>query len=337
MAGSCAAPGAPVAELTDVTLPEGAGDGSPLATAAGSSFTRVPVALDGLLAAPHAVLVQTSGTDPAPLACGAVGGVPTETGALVIGLREVNGSAYAGIAFLAPDDERGGSSVSLFLAPSRLLPAAGAGQGEDGPPTPPPTPGAMLVTGSDGAAVVVVLPTAPPTVTLVPTVTETPTVTPSPTVTPTPTATVPPTVTMTPTVTSTATATPTTTPTATPTVTPTPAPDYGAMEAVLTDSGVEMPSWVGAGPVAITVSNEGEQVHGLTITGENGEVFGLAANLGPRQRTTLIINLPPGVYTATDPATGASLEIVAVVEADTPTPTERPATEGTPEAEEPAA
>jgi hypothetical protein len=310
IAGSCDQRGERVERLTDATLPQGAAEGADAATIAASSFTRIPQTLDELLASPHAIVVG-GGNDRAPLACGTVGGVVNDIGALVIGLREVDDSAQSGIAFIAPDTERGGSSISLFLAQSRIvLPTA----------TPTPVPGATVVIGSDGQPVVVIRPTSPPTVTLVPTVTETPTITPSPTVTETPTVTQVPTNTMTPTITPTSTATPTITPTPTATMTPTPPPDYGALEAKLSGKGIEMPVWIGAGPVSITITNEGEQIHGFVITGENGASFGLAEDLAPKQKKTLLLNLPQGKYTVTDPATGNTLAIEAVIEIDTPTP-----------------
>lgn len=326
-AGGCDAPGQTIQNLTDATIPQGTAKGSGAATTAASSFTRIPQTVADLVATPHAITVSWGDDGSALLACGTVGGVPTDIGALVIGLREVDNSDHAGIAFISPDAERGGSSVSLFVAPSRIIiPTETA--------TPQVIPGATVVIGSDGVPVMVIPPTAPPTVTLVPTVTETPTITPSPTVTETPTVTQTSTVTMTPTVTPTVTPTPLATPTATATITPTPAPDYGAFTATLTDAGIEMPVWIGAGPVSIEITNEGGQIHGFVITGANGETYGLAEDLAPKQRKTLNLNLPSGSYTVTDPKGGATLQIEAVVEVDTPTPLPVDENAATPEAED---
>jgi len=121
-----------VAPLNDLTAPggEGVGQADP-AVAAESSFTSVPLALDAILADDHAVNVHLSqeaiGTY---LACGEVGGVVGEDGSLVIGLREVDGSGFAGIAFLAPGADGASTGVSVFIAEG-LAGGAGTGAADD--------------------------------------------------------------------------------------------------------------------------------------------------------------------------------------------------------------
>ncbi|MGI9252759.1 MAG: hypothetical protein ACR2J8_03365, partial [Thermomicrobiales bacterium] len=125
--GDCDAIGATVEQLTDATYPTGDHAGTASAIVAETSFTRVNASLEAILGAPHAVVVLTSADDPTALSCGEVGGIEDELGALIIGLRETGMSNYAGIAFIAPDTETGGSSISLFVAP-------------DSDPNAPPTP-----------------------------------------------------------------------------------------------------------------------------------------------------------------------------------------------------
>ncbi|MFM9108096.1 MAG: hypothetical protein ACKOWF_15520, partial [Chloroflexota bacterium] len=164
--GPCDAIGGTVATLTDATFPEGQRSGATDAIVAETSFTRLPLSLDDILAAPHAVAVLAGPGDASLLSCGEIGGVEDELGALIIGLREESGSGYAGIAFIAPDAETGGASISLFVAPDF---------DPDASPTATPLPTATatpygpstVVIGSDGAPLTVYLPTPPPTATAI--------------------------------------------------------------------------------------------------------------------------------------------------------------------------
>ena len=54
------------------------------------------------------------------IACGEIGGVPSEGGSLVIKLAERNNSGFTGIAFLAPGDP-GTTGASVFLAGERTV------------------------------------------------------------------------------------------------------------------------------------------------------------------------------------------------------------------------
>lgn len=175
VAGTCAEPGDRVAELTEATFPVGQRVGEAGATVSETSFTRVDVSLDDLLAEAHAVVVRASADDPeSAIACGEIGGVFDELGAVVIGLGEQGGSGYAGIAFLAPDEANAQTNVSLFVAPN-----AAAGGGPPPQPLPADIPTTVVV-ASDGTPVVVPVaqrpqPTPRPTSTPLPTATPLPT------------------------------------------------------------------------------------------------------------------------------------------------------------------
>ena len=121
----------PVAHLSEVTLPVGDGSATPPAGMMGGMATRHPVetstttieiALDDLLATPHAVAVHAGGDQgETTIACGEIAGtVRPHMGtpaapALVMALAEANGSGYAGMAWLQPNDD-GTTTVTIYLA-----------------------------------------------------------------------------------------------------------------------------------------------------------------------------------------------------------------------------
>ncbi len=179
--GSCEEPGDPVAELTEATFPEGDRVGQEGATVSETSFTGVDLLLDDLLADPHAVVVRPSAAAADEiLACGEIGGVFDELGAVIIGLGEGTGSGYSGIAFLSPDDENGQTNVSVFVAPEGDgggRNRRGAGEADDSAPR--AAVRSTEVVASDGTPVVVPVARAPEP-------TPKPTSTPLPTATPTP-------------------------------------------------------------------------------------------------------------------------------------------------------
>jgi len=119
-AGSCELEelGEILTPLSDLTVSEGDGQGqSARAVAVASSFTNVPLTLDDLIGADHAVVIDLSLEEiDTYLACGEIGGVPDPSGALVIGLKEYEGSGFAGIAFLSPGADEASTDVSVFLA-----------------------------------------------------------------------------------------------------------------------------------------------------------------------------------------------------------------------------
>jgi hypothetical protein len=118
-AGNCVELGDVVIPLSDLTAPIGEGVGqADRATPAESSFTSVPMTLDAILGADHAINVHLSAERiDTYIACGELGGVIDATGALVVGLREESDSGYTGIAFLSPGADGASTDVSVFIAP----------------------------------------------------------------------------------------------------------------------------------------------------------------------------------------------------------------------------
>ena len=88
----------------DLTAPIGEGAGqADKAIPAESSFTNVPMTLDAMLGADHAINVHLSAEQiDTYISCGEIGGALDPSGALVIGLREESDSGYTGIAYLVP-------------------------------------------------------------------------------------------------------------------------------------------------------------------------------------------------------------------------------------------
>ena len=118
-AGNCVELGDVVVPLTDLTAPVGEGVGqADSATPAESSFTTVPMTLDAILGADHAINVHLSAERiDTYIACGELGGGVNATGALVVGLREESNSGYTGIAFLSPGADGASTDISVFIAP----------------------------------------------------------------------------------------------------------------------------------------------------------------------------------------------------------------------------
>jgi hypothetical protein len=123
--GDCTNLGDVVVPLNDLTAPAGAGAGqADEAAAAESSFTVVPMTLDAILAADHAINVHLSAEEIGTyIACGELGGVVDLNGQLIVGLREESSSGYTGIAFLGAAPDGVSTNVSVFIAP--VLGAAG--------------------------------------------------------------------------------------------------------------------------------------------------------------------------------------------------------------------
>jgi hypothetical protein len=138
-AGDCDALGDVVAELTDVALPVGDPVGQATAIQVEESRSTAAVSLDNAIDGGNAVAVFAATPDPSALvACGEIGGVNDHDGAIVIGLREMNGSGLSGIAVLAYNalDPATTTDVSIFLAQG-LVPAATQPTSS---PTPTPSP-----------------------------------------------------------------------------------------------------------------------------------------------------------------------------------------------------
>ena len=117
--GNCVELGDVVVPLSDLTAPVSEGVGqADRAIPAESSFTNVPMTLDAILGADHAINVHLSAEQiDTYIACGELGGVVDASGALVIGLREESDSGYTGIAFLSPGVDGASTDVSVFIAP----------------------------------------------------------------------------------------------------------------------------------------------------------------------------------------------------------------------------
>ncbi|MCA9863803.1 MAG: hypothetical protein KC432_12310 [Thermomicrobiales bacterium] len=130
-AGSCDDPGSTVSSLADVPRLESAPIGAPDAIPASSSFSSVPVALDALTGADHILLVPSADGDNV-LSCGAIGGPPTDSGALIIGLEATGRGGLTVIAYFAPNADPSLTDVSVFLA-GRALTATRASVTSDQP------------------------------------------------------------------------------------------------------------------------------------------------------------------------------------------------------------
>jgi hypothetical protein len=120
-AGDCDGPfsGDPVATLGDVTVPTGSPRGDGDAAVVATSFSTLDVPLDDLLDEDHALVAFDVDDDTVPVVCGVIGGTLADE-ALSLGLRPVDGSGTAGIAYLTPDGD--GTAVTVFLAED-LVPA----------------------------------------------------------------------------------------------------------------------------------------------------------------------------------------------------------------------
>ncbi|MCC7022224.1 MAG: cupredoxin family copper-binding protein [Thermomicrobiales bacterium] len=113
--GHCGATTAAVTALADVD--PGGSDVAPTGSAAAIPLDmrvgHVDASLQSLLASDHALVVQSDDGQPGRLlACGDIGGVVRD-GRLAMGLAEVDGSGYNGVAILSPDSA--GATVTLYL------------------------------------------------------------------------------------------------------------------------------------------------------------------------------------------------------------------------------
>jgi hypothetical protein len=122
--GGCDELGPVVQPLTFLTVPEGQILGSEDAVVAEAAFSNIPLTLDEMLAEDHALKVHLSRERiETYLACGDIGGTVDANGALIVGLKELDGSGYTGIAYLVPSGS--GTSISVMIA--RVLPGGGPG------------------------------------------------------------------------------------------------------------------------------------------------------------------------------------------------------------------
>jgi hypothetical protein len=120
--GDCDELGEVVQPLTALTVPGGDTLGNGDAVVAEAAFTSIPQTLEELLAEDHALKVHLSKEQiQTYLACGDVGGQLDANGALIVGMKELDGSGYAGIAYLQPA-ANGTTSVSVMIA--QVIPTA---------------------------------------------------------------------------------------------------------------------------------------------------------------------------------------------------------------------
>jgi Bacterial SH3 domain len=77
------------------------------------SMTSIRVPLDDLLAEPHAIIIRAGGANKELIACGEIGGVLNST-TVALGLKERNGSGYAGVANLR--GTAGQTAIDIFIA-----------------------------------------------------------------------------------------------------------------------------------------------------------------------------------------------------------------------------
>jgi len=116
--GNCTELGDVVVPLVDLVAPQGdrVGQGRRAALAE-TSYTSVPLPLDAILAADHAINAHLSADEIGTyIACGEIGGVLSPEGTLTIGLGAVENSGFTGIAFLSPGADGASTDVSVFIA-----------------------------------------------------------------------------------------------------------------------------------------------------------------------------------------------------------------------------
>lgn len=121
--GDCDELGEVIQPLTALTVPAGGTLGNGDAVVAEAAFTSIPQTLDQLLEEDHALKVHLSKDQiQIYLACGDIGGRLDANGALIVGMKELDGSGYAGIAYLQPA-ANGTTSVSVMIA--QVIPTTG--------------------------------------------------------------------------------------------------------------------------------------------------------------------------------------------------------------------
>ena len=75
----------------------------------------------------------------------------------------------------------------------------------------------------------------------------------------------------------------------------TPPAEGAAVEVVLTEFAIDMPSSVPAGTVSFDIANSGEMAHNFEIEGQGVEES-LDEDIGPNQAETLTVELEAGTY-----------------------------------------
>ena len=114
--GGCDELGEVVQPLTNLTVPTGELLGSGDAVIAEAAFSNIPQPLSAFLEEDHALKVHLSRDQiQVYLACGDIGGTVDADGALIVGMKELDDSGYAGIAYLVPAGN-GGTNISVMIA-----------------------------------------------------------------------------------------------------------------------------------------------------------------------------------------------------------------------------
>ena len=110
----------PLSDVSEAALVDGTAMAGAVVGAAGGipvaiSGTNVAASLADILAAPHAINIHESAENIGNyVACGNIGGVMIGTSDLAVGLGELNGSGYSGVATLH-DNGDGTTAVSVYL------------------------------------------------------------------------------------------------------------------------------------------------------------------------------------------------------------------------------
>jgi Domain of unknown function (DUF4397) len=115
--GECGAGEDAVANLGAVQPGQGEQVGASGTVPVAQGFGVAGIPFSTLLASPHAVTVS-EGEDAggATVACGEIGGTLTDTGAMVVALRDAGSGATSGVAVLAPAlEDPNSTAVSIFL------------------------------------------------------------------------------------------------------------------------------------------------------------------------------------------------------------------------------
>lgn len=101
--------------LVDLVPARGESVGRPVDAVPETSFTTVFAPFDDLAADPHLIAISALDDETELVACGDIAGVLTGSGDLVVPLRELNDSGFAGVAYLSPDSSTDQTGVSVFL------------------------------------------------------------------------------------------------------------------------------------------------------------------------------------------------------------------------------
>ena len=149
--GTCEQLGDVVRPLSDVGYGTGAGTpaageavGAETAVPVETSVTTVDLPLEEIVASEHAINVHESAENiDEYIACGDIGGQMTDE-MLVIGLRALNGSGYAGVAVLEEEDDS--TTVSVYLLEAAGRGGVGTAKGRQGTPATGAESGAEAVT-----------------------------------------------------------------------------------------------------------------------------------------------------------------------------------------------